>query len=526
MNSATQKERLHECFGTVDFTVYADFNCPFCYALHERLFALGLEHQVDFRLIQHLPEIQGGKIDLEMLSALTAEVAEVRRRAPSTEINLPMFRPNTAAPTALSYAMSRKDPVQAVQLRRRIYRAFWVDGQDISDADTLARLLLDLELEIASPIAMTNQELAAWQSEWSNNTAFDRHLPVIISENGETVVGPLFESELNAFLESGSLVSERTPGELWEPPKRQRILVLENHAPSLRIIVEQMHDAQVEVADDFIGLIAHARNLGSPDLLLVNTRLIGEVSGSDWWRNSTNSDPDPEIPIIHILEDTSAEKESAAFAAGATDVIARPFHPKLLRSRLNSHLQTRRLRQQFNKASRLDTLTSICNRREFNTRLSAEWGRSARAGDSVALLLIDVDRLRAYNDSFGHLQGDECLVSVAQLLSSCLQRSGDLIARRGGGSFVVLLPAVEIDNALKVARDCRQTVANAKIPHPASSVAPHVTVSIGVSAMEPVYDESCTLLIEQAEIALYQAKRQGQDSICAFTDAGGGDAAG
>lgn len=518
MNSATQKERLFECFGEVYFTVYADFKCPFCYALNERIFAMNLEHWIDFRLIQRAPEIQNQRGSLELLSELTTEVAEVRRRLPSTEINIPMFRPSSAAASSLVYAVGRDDPVEAVRLRRRIYRALWVDGQNISDPGTLASLLQELDIELPSHDNLTNAELMAWQSEWANNTEFNRNLPVIISECGETIMGFLLEPELDAFLESGSVVSDNVSNGLWQPKRRQRILVLDNDAKSLRMIVEQMHDTQIEIVEDLIGLIAHVRNLGMPDLLMVNSSFIENVSGSDWWRNTTNSDPDPAIPIIHILDNQACEAETAVFDAGASDIIARPFHPKLLRSRLKSHLQIRRSKQLIKNFTRVDALTSLCNQREFCSQLSAEWSRGARTGSSLALLMIDIDQLRAYNDTYGHLSGDDCLVTVAQLLGNCLRLSEDLMARYKGGTFAALLPGVEVDSALKVAQDCLQAITDAKITHPASSIAPCVTVSIGVAAMVPKYETSCTLIIEQVENALYQAKQMSCNPVCSFDE--------
>ena len=519
MTDSTHKEWLHEYFDALDFTVYADFNCPFCYALNERLFALGLENRVDFRLIQHKPEANRENIDLTVLSELTTEVAEVRRRLPSVEINIPMFRPNTAPPTALVYKISREDPFQAVQLRRRIYSALWVDGQDISDADLLASLLLELDIELSSTkVALSNADLCSWQSEWENNIEFDRQLPILISESGETVIGSLLEPELDAFLASGSLVSEEVSSRLWQPPRRQRILVLENEAECVRSIVEQMHDAQVEVVDDIIALIAHVRNLGTPDLLLANADLIQNVDGPDWWRNATNSDPDPAVPVIYLLNQSEPKAQAVAFAGGATDLITKPFHPRLLRTRLNTYLESRRLQLKFKQIARVDALTSISSRLEFDDRLTAEWGRNSRSGESLAVLMIDVDRLRAYNDSFGHLQGDECLVDIAQRLSGSLQRSGDLVARYEGGLFAALLPGTELNSALKVARDCEQIVAQAERPHPTSTVAPRVSISIGVSAMVPMPDKPSSLLLEQAEIALYQAKQQRRSRVCAFEE--------
>ncbi len=516
MHSVTQKELLFECFGTVYFTVYADFNCPFCYALNERIFAMDLDHTIDFRLIQHAPETHSKQGSLELLSELTMEVAEVRRRLPSTEINIPVFRPNSAAATSLVYAIGRDDPVEAARLRRAIFRALWVDGQDISDPDILAFLLLELDIELPSRRDLSNIELTAWQSEWANNSEFDRNLPVVISESGETAIGFLLQPELDAFLESGSMISDNVVDDVWQPQKRQRILVLDNDAQSLRMIVEQMHDAQVEVVEDFIGLIAHARNLGMPDLLLVNASFIENVSGSDWWRNVTNSDPNPATPIIHILDKQTPVAEAAAFAAGAADIVAKPFHPKLLRSRLNSHLQARRSQQKIINDSHVDALTSICNQREFDSQLSREWSRSARTGTSLALLMIDVDKLRAYNDTYGHLHGDDCLVTVAQELCKCLRRCEDLVARYKGGLFTALLPGIETEGALTVAQGCAQAIVDAKIPHPASSVASHVTLSIGVASMVPMHEQSYTLIVEQAENALYQAKQKNSSAVCAF----------
>ncbi len=479
---------------------------------------MNLESWVDFRLIQRPLEMPNPRGNLELLSELTAEVAEVRRRSPSTEINIPMFRPSSAAASALVYAIGSEDPVEAAKLRRRIYRALWVDGQDISDPATLAALLLELDIELPSRQNITNEELVAWQSEWTNNTEFDRNLPVVISENGETAMGFLGESELDGFLETGSLISEKASSALRVQKKRPRVLVLESDENSIRVIIEQMHDTQIEIVEDLIGLIAHVRNLGLPDLLMVNSAFIKSVSGSDWWRNATNSDPDPAVPIIHILDNLTPSAETAAFEAGAADIIIKPFHPKLLRSRLKSHLQTRRSKQVVTNFTRIDALTSLCSQREFHERLSVEWSRGARAGKSLALLMIDFDRLRAYNDTYGHLNGDACLVRVAQLLDNCLRRPEDLMVRYKGGMFAALLPGVEADSASKIAQDCFQAVTDAEISHPASSIAPYVTVSIGVAAMVPMCKKSCTLITEQVENALYQAKRPDSDPVCSFND--------
>ena len=514
-NASLTGEQLDEN-GAARFVVYADFNCPFCYAVNERLQAMNLEDRVDFRTIQHAPSISSNQTSFEILSELTREIAELRRRAPSIQINLPTFRPNSAAASTLVNAVNHTDPEKARQLRQRIYRALWIDGQDISDPVLLNSLLKELEIEAPNDAALQSQTLTAWQAEWDSNPAFDRNIPIVVSDSGETVVGYPLEPELDAFLQTGSLVSDTAMHVSCEQQDRQRILVLDNDVSSLQMIVAQMQDAQVEVVDDFAQLVASAVNLGMPDLVIVNTALLGGIDSTDWWRNSTDSDLEATVPVIFISEDNTTEAEVAAFEAGAADFIAKPFHPRVLRARLNMHLQARRSQQLLNNIARVDALTGVCNRREFDMRLLSEWGRGARSGNTLALLMIDVDKFKEYNDQHGHLRGDECLVAVAQILENCMQRSSDLVARYGGEEFVALLPQAEMDGAIKVAQDCLEAVLAAKIPHVTSSVAPYVTVSIGVAAMLPIYDRSCTLLIEQADIALYQAKHSGRNRICSF----------
>lgn len=501
-----------------NFTVYADFNCPFCYALNERLLALDLADQIDFRTIQHAPSISSKQSSFEVLSDLAREVAEVRRRAPSTRINLPMFRPNSGPASALIAAVSRHDPAHASELRRRIYQALWIDGQDISDPKLLDSLLSELMIKPPPRDAGLEAELGQWQAEWNDNREFDHNIPILISKSGETVIGFPLEPELDAFLQSGTLISDEAIYGACEKEAVPRILVLDTDVDSLRMLIEQMRDAQVEIMGSLSELVGSAVNLGMPDLVVVDTALIGGIESTDWWRDSTDSDLDIAVPVIFVSDDRSTRAEVAAFEAGAADYIGKPFHPRVLQARLNMHLQARRSQQLLNNMARIDALTSICNRREFDLRLMSEWARGARTGKPLSLLMIDVDKFKEYNDHHGHLRGDDCLVAVARVLESCMQRAGDLIARYGGEEFVALLPEADLDGALNVAEQCREAIIDAALPHVTSTVAPHVTVSIGVASMVPVHEHSSTLLLEQADINLYQAKQSGRNRVCSFED--------
>ncbi|MCB1007537.1 MAG: diguanylate cyclase [Acidobacteria bacterium] len=161
--------------------------------------------------------------------------------------------------------------------------------------------------------------------------------------------------------------------------------------------------------------------------------------------------------------------------------------------------------------SYLDPLTSIPNRRRFDEVLAEEWRRAGRSRSRLSLLMIDVDCFKAFNDTYGHQSGDDCLRQVAASLSDHLPRAGDSVARYGGEEFAVLLPGTDAAGAYLLAERLRQEVARLGIPHRASGVASHVTVSCGVASRRPHGDEDPATLVAGADVALYAAKRRGRD---------------
>jgi diguanylate cyclase (GGDEF)-like protein/PAS domain S-box-containing protein len=176
-------------------------------------------------------------------------------------------------------------------------------------------------------------------------------------------------------------------------------------------------------------------------------------------------------------------------------------------------LEMHRLNEQLTRLSTTDALTEVGNRRMFDQTLKTEWARAARRGESVGLLMIDIDHFKEYNDHYGHPAGDACLRRVARMVGEAVRRGGELVARYGGEEFALLMPGADLDEARRAAERCWQIVADAKIEHRASATSAWVTISIGVASQAASAGVECGVLVEIADAALYRAKRCGRGRI-------------
>ncbi len=187
--------------------------------------------------------------------------------------------------------------------------------------------------------------------------------------------------------------------------------------------------------------------------------------------------------------------------------VAIAIHQSVLYQRLQA------ANEELQRLATLDGLTQIANRRRFDEYLEAEWHRLKREKMPLSLILFDVDFFKPYNDTYGHLAGDDCLQQIASALLSIVKRPADLVARYGGEEFCVILPNTEIKGAIHLAQGIRQAVRNLGIPHTQSSVCDHVTVSLGVVSTVPNSEMSPQDLINEADKALYTAKQEGRDRV-------------
>jgi two-component system chemotaxis family response regulator WspR len=160
-----------------------------------------------------------------------------------------------------------------------------------------------------------------------------------------------------------------------------------------------------------------------------------------------------------------------------------------------------------------DGLTGLSNRRHFDEYLELEWRRAIREQTQLSLMMIDVDYFKAYNDNFGHLEGDEALRQVAKAIRASSSRPSDLPARYGGEEFALVLPNTSPGGARLLAEKLRQTVASMNIPHIAPNEGSNLTVSIGLATMVPPVGSHSRQLIQSADQGLYAAKHNGRNQV-------------
>ena len=169
--------------------------------------------------------------------------------------------------------------------------------------------------------------------------------------------------------------------------------------------------------------------------------------------------------------------------------------------------------QELERLASSDGLTQVANRRCFDNTLKVEWQRLAREQGSLSLILCDVDWFKLYNDTHGHLAGDDALRLVAKAISQTVKRPAALVARFGGEEFAVILPNTDVEGAITVAREIRTNVNALQLPHPNSQVSKFITLSLGVATITPHYQSSAAMLIAAADKGLYKAKAQGRNCL-------------
>lgn len=292
---------------------------------------------------------------------------------------------------------------------------------------------------------------------------------------------------------------------------RQKILIVDDNKQNIELLMDLFRDEyKIAAATNGDRALKIAFSEQPPDIILLDILMPG-MDGYELCNKLKENEKTRSIPVMFVTAVSEIMDETRGFALGAVDYITKPFHPPMVKARVSVHLNLKRKQELLEKFAFIDALTEIPNRRRFDEVADKEWHRALRSNQCMSILMLDIDHFKLFNDTYGHGKGDECLRAVAKAVQGALRRAGDFVARYGGEEFAAILPYADAEEGRHCAEEIEAAVAALNIPHEASPVGPHLTVSMGLCTMHPGDDGSLDKLVAEADKALYQAKAEGRN---------------
>ena len=309
-------------------------------------------------------------------------------------------------------------------------------------------------------------------------------------------------------------MSAKNPTMTDAQPQRPRILIVDDD-PSIVDLLETFlqNEYRVTVATHGEQAIELCRQQ-LPDLVLLDVMMPGP-DGYEVCRRLKSDVATRDVPIIFVTARAETEEEIKGLEAGAVDFLSKPVHRAIVLARVKTHVMLRQQAMKLRDMAMTDILTGVANRRSIEERLDSEWRRCRRNKVPIAIVMIDIDHFKLYNDAYGHQAGDNCLQHVAAALKKVLRRPGDLLGRYGGEEFMCLLPETSLEAAVERADELGRVVKGLNIVHAHAASERVVTISRGVSATVPTGETELADLLEIADAMLYAAKDKGRNCTVA-----------
>lgn len=295
--------------------------------------------------------------------------------------------------------------------------------------------------------------------------------------------------------------------------KKPTILVVDDMTTTLLLLHDLLKDTyEVKIAKSGTKALEILESPNDIDLILLDIEMP-DINGYDVCKRIKNNETIKNIPIIFITGRTSQEDEEYGLNLGAIDYITKPFNNAIVKLRIKNYLNLKIKNDMLEKLSMYDGLTNIRNRRYFDETFEKTFSEIKRDKKSLAVLMIDIDFFKPYNDNYGHGQGDETLRKVAKALEKTIKRASDFVARYGGEEFVILLKDINKDGVEAVANNLLNAIRELKITHEFSKIENYVTVSIGVSYYNSSSDITKLELLLKADETLYNVKNSGRNNF-------------
>ncbi len=291
----------------------------------------------------------------------------------------------------------------------------------------------------------------------------------------------------------------------------QKILVVDDTEINIEILNELLNETYAVLsAIDGEFALEIARD-DKPDLILLDI-MMPEMDGLEVCRRLKESEITKEIPVIFITAKTDEETIEEAYRVGGVDYVTKPFKPRELLVRVKKELKLIELMKELKLLASTDSLTKLYNRRYFTLMAEHTFDLAKREDADLSTIMLDIDKFKNVNDTYGHHVGDDVIVAISNLLSNT-QRKPDIICRYGGEEFVILLPNTALDGAKVVAEKLREAVESLVIKlH--SDITLKITISLGVAQVNTKEHKNIEYALKEADDALYRAKDSGRNRVC------------
>jgi diguanylate cyclase (GGDEF)-like protein len=287
----------------------------------------------------------------------------------------------------------------------------------------------------------------------------------------------------------------------------ETILIVDDTKANIHILIEllgEKYDILISrCGADAIDMAKEEK----PDLILLDI-IMPQMDGFDVCRELKNSTETKDIPVIFLTAQSDEDSIEKAYDTGGIDYVTKPFRPKELIARVNRELELVRLQNELKLLASTDPMTKLYNRRFFIQTSEHIVELAKRDKQEVALIMIDIDRFKTINDTYGHAIGDKVIVEFSKILKE-VQRKSDIVCRFGGEEFVALLPKTDSDGAKIVAEKIREKTESTTLQLLNSEL--RFTVSLGISTIKIESEISIESALQRADTALYRAKNSGRN---------------
>ncbi|AWB66927.1 hypothetical protein C2869_10985 [Saccharobesus litoralis] len=489
--------------------IFCDFNCPFCFAQHERITQLGLANEVEWCFIEHNPQIVSTANTLEQKKQLHDEFTLLKQRAAEVSIKKPSLCVNTQLVILYYISLYEIDKPKAALFRTHAFRAYWQQGLDISDQYVLSDLLKHVNkrsLKVSnSAIDTFNQ----WQQFWASHDT-EKRLPAMVCESNGVLLGLQHINNIKSFIRGTYQADNPEPATCEAGSKPVVALIgLPNLEPLFAAEESGLHTLIFKNVSEF-RLYKH-RHIVKAIIFYI------DVSMMDPWVDLGRLKQDPGVkefvPVIGVAPFTNSPILKQGFLLGASDILELDNMDKNVFPIIHARITNYQILSTLSEHALIDGLTGLLNKRALADNLQKEWRQACRDQSTLSILMLDVDYFKGFNDLYGHCAGDKCLKTIANTLQAQVKRPCDQVARFGGEEFLILLPDTDEAGLSKVIKRLTNAIADLALKHERNIASQDrvVTVCIGGVTAQAHADHTPTEMIQMADKALYQCKSNGRN---------------